>query len=125
MVPHRDACTVDDEGYFYFRGRRGDMIKTAGANVSPREVEPVLRAVTGCEYAIVLGLPDEERGQIVVAVLVEARDTMDDDTLRAVLRDRLSAYKVPRRFLRFSRTEVPMLSSAKPDMPAVMALFDE
>jgi acyl-CoA synthetase (AMP-forming)/AMP-acid ligase II len=120
-----DLCTVDDEGYFYFRGRRGDMIKTAGANVSPREVEPVLREVTGCEYAIVFGLPDEERGQIVAAVLVEAEDGMDDDALRAALRDRLSAYKVPRRFLRLSRTEVPMLSSAKPDMPAVMARFDE
>jgi acyl-CoA synthetase (AMP-forming)/AMP-acid ligase II len=101
------------------------MIKTAGANVSPREVEPVLREVTGCEYAIVFGLPDEERGQIVAAVLVEAEDGMDDDALRAALRDRLSAYKVPRRFLRLSRTEVPMLSSAKPDMPAVMARFDE
>ena len=52
-----DACTTDTEGYLYFRGRRGDMIKTAGANVSPREVEPVLREVTGCEYAIVLRAP--------------------------------------------------------------------
>lgn len=120
-----DACTIDADGYFYFRGRRGDMIKTAGANVSPREVESVLREVTGCEYAIVLGLPDEERGQVVVAVLVEAQDAMDDDALRAALRDRLSAYKVPRRFVRPTRTAVPMLSSGKPDMPAVMAMFDE
>lgn len=120
-----DACTVDAEGYFYFRGRRGDMIKTAGANVSPREVESVLCDVTGCEYAIVLGLPDAERGQLVAAVLVEAQDAMDDHALRATLRDRLSAYKVPRRFLRLTRTGVPMLSSGKPDLPAVMAMFDE
>jgi len=120
-----DVCTTDAEGYFYFRGRRGDMIKTAGANVSPREVEPVLREVTGCEYALVLGRPDAERGQLVVAVLVEAQDSMDDDALRAALRDRLSAYKVPRRFLRLSRTAVPMLSSGKPDVPAVLALFDD
>jgi acyl-CoA synthetase (AMP-forming)/AMP-acid ligase II len=120
-----DACTTDAAGFFYFRGRRGDMIKTAGANVSPREVEPVLREVTGCEYAIVLGLPDEERGQVVAAVLVEAQDAMDDDALRTALRDRLSAYKVPRRFLRLTRTGVPMLSSGKPDMPAVVAMFDD
>lgn len=119
-----DVCTTDADGYVYFRGRRGDMIKTAGANVSPREVEPVLREVTGCEYAIVLGLPDDERGQVVVAVLVEAQDGMDDDALRRVLRDRLSAYKVPRRFLRLTRTGVPMLSSGKPDLPAVAAMFD-
>ena len=121
-----DGFTVDADGFFYFKGRRGDMIKTAGANVSPREVEAVLRDVTGCEYAIVLGVPDEERGQIVVAVLVEARDgDADADTLRAELRDRLSAYKVPRRFVRLARTEVPMLSSGKPDMVRVTALFDD
>ena len=34
-----DLVSVDRDGYFYFKGRRGDMIKTAGANVSPREVE--------------------------------------------------------------------------------------
>ena len=38
---------VDADGFFYFHGRRGDMIKTAGANVSPREVEAALRDVTG------------------------------------------------------------------------------
>jgi acyl-CoA synthetase (AMP-forming)/AMP-acid ligase II len=99
------------------------MIKTAGANVSPREVEPVLCEVIGCESAIVLGLPDAERGQIVAAVLIESIDGLDDDALRAALRDRLSAFKVPRRFLRLSRTGVPMLSSGKPDVPALAAMF--
>jgi acyl-CoA synthetase (AMP-forming)/AMP-acid ligase II len=120
-----DVCTSDAEGYLYFKGRRGDMIKTAGANVSPREVEPVLCEVIGCESAIVLGLPDDERGQVVAAVLVESFDDMDDDALRAALRDRLSAYKVPRRFLRLSRIGIPMLSSGKPDMPALAAMFDD
>jgi acyl-CoA synthetase (AMP-forming)/AMP-acid ligase II len=119
-----DVCTVDDDGYFYFRGRRGDMIKTAGANVSPREVEPVLKDVTGCEYAIVFGLPDAERGQVVAALIVEATTQMDDDALRTALRDRLSAYKVPRHVRYTTRTGVPMLSSGKPDMPRVMAMFD-
>jgi len=120
-----DVCTIDDEGFLYFKGRRGDMIKTAGANVSPREVEPVLCEVIGCESAIVLGLPDAERGQVVAAVLIESFDGMDDDALRAALRDRLSAFKVPRRFLRLSRTAIPMLSSGKPDMPALAAMFDD
>ena len=42
-----DLFHVDADGFFYFHGRRGDMIKTAGANVSPREVEAALRDVTG------------------------------------------------------------------------------
>jgi acyl-CoA synthetase (AMP-forming)/AMP-acid ligase II len=119
-----DVFSVDDEGFFYFRGRRGDMIKTAGANVSPREVEGVLRELTGCVLAIVLGLPDAERGQIVAAVVVDATTTLDDDELHALLRERLSAYKVPRRILRLRMAEVPVLSSGKPDMPRVVECFD-
>jgi len=119
-----DVFAVDDDGFFYFRGRRGDMIKTAGANVSPREVEGVLRELTGCVLAIVLGLPDAERGQIVAAVVVDATTTLDDDALHAALRERLSAYKVPRRILRLRMAEVPMLSSGKPDMPRVVECFD-
>jgi len=120
-----DVFTTDADGFFYFKGRRGDMIKTGGANVSPREVEAVLCDVTGCELAIVLGLPDTKRGQIVAAVLVEPRDTeADDDALRLALRDRLSAYKVPRRFLRLSREAVPMLSSGKPDFRRLVECFD-
>jgi acyl-CoA synthetase (AMP-forming)/AMP-acid ligase II len=119
-----DVFSVDDDGFFYFRGRRGDMIKTAGANVSPREVEGVLRELTGCVLAIVLGLPDAARDQIVAAVVVDATTTLDDDALHAALRERLSAYKVPRRILRLRMAEVPMLSSGKPDMPRVVECFD-
>ena len=119
-----DVFATDDDGFFYFRGRRGDMIKTAGANVSPREVEGVLRELTGCVLAIVLGLPDQERGQIVAAVVVDATTALDDDALHAALRERLSAYKVPRRVLRLRMAEVPMLSSGKPDMPRVVECFD-
>jgi acyl-CoA synthetase (AMP-forming)/AMP-acid ligase II len=119
-----DVFSVDDDGFFYFRGRRGDMIKTAGANVSPREVEGVLRELTGCVLAIVLGLPDAERGQIVAAVVVDATTPLDDDALHAALRERLSAYKVPRRILRLRMADVPMLSSGKPDMPRVVECFD-
>ena len=49
---------------------------------------------------------------------------LDDDALHAALRERLSAYKVPRRILRLRMAEVPMLSSGKPDMPRVVECFD-
>lgn len=120
-----DGFRADADGYCYFEGRRGDMIKTAGANVSPREVEGVLRDVVGCELVIVFGLPDPERGQIVAAVLVEPPvDTPDDDVLRSLLRERLSAFKVPRRVLRISRADLPVLSSGKPDLPRLKARVD-
>ena len=121
-----DLFRVDDDGYFYFLGRRGDMIKTAGANVSPREVEAALREVTGGLGALVLGLPDAERGQVVGAVvLAEPDDAPDLEQVRQDLRARLSAYKVPRRFLVLGPDELPMLSTGKPDQRGIIERFDE
>jgi acyl-CoA synthetase (AMP-forming)/AMP-acid ligase II len=112
-----DLCSVDAEGFHYFKGRRGDMIKTSGANVSPREVEAALREVTGCELAIVFGLADAERDQIVAAaVVLSPSASFDEEAVRSALRSKLSAFKVPRRFLRLTAEQVPVLSSGKPDM---------
>jgi acyl-CoA synthetase (AMP-forming)/AMP-acid ligase II len=121
-----DLCSVDAQGFYYFKGRLGDMIKTGGANVSPREVEAALREVTGCPLSIVLGIEDAERGQIVAAIVVLPPDRdLDWDSVRAELRKKLSAYKVPRRFVRLSQEELPMLSSGKPDMRRLGALVRE
>ena len=53
-----DLVVVDADGFFYFKGRRGDMIKTSGANVSPREVEAAIRDLTGLT-AHVIGIADD------------------------------------------------------------------
>jgi len=112
-----DLFHVDEDGFFYFHGRRGDMIKTGGANVSPREVEAVMRDLTGGLLPIVFGLDDAERGQIVAAVLVApAGATIDVAQLRADLKTKLSSYKVPRVIVVLAPDELPVLSSGKPDM---------
>ena len=64
-----DLVRTDVDGFVYFIGRRGAMIKTAGANVAPAEVEKAIAKVTGM-VAHVVGLPDAERGQVVAAVVV-------------------------------------------------------
>jgi acyl-CoA synthetase (AMP-forming)/AMP-acid ligase II len=121
-----DLFHVDDDGFFYFHGRRGSMIKTAGANVSPLEVEAALTDATGGLAAMVLGVPDPERDQVVAAVILAEPDTAPDlDALRRDLRTRLSAYKVPRRFLVLAPADLPMLSSGKPDLGAIEELFGE
>ena len=83
-----DLFHVDADGFFYFTGRRGDMIKTAGANVSPREVEAAIADVTGL-VAHVVGIDDPERGQLVAAAVRVPRgqEPPDADELRAALRD--------------------------------------
>ncbi len=63
-----DLFHVDSDGFFYFHGRRGDMIKTSGANVSPREVEAIVLEETGL-VAHVFGVDDPVCGQVVAAVI--------------------------------------------------------
>ncbi|MGV0741857.1 class I adenylate-forming enzyme family protein [Mycolicibacterium sp. XJ870] len=117
-----DLVRVDDDGFYYFLGRAGAMIKTSGANVTPGEVEKALAAVG--LVAHVLGLPDEDRGQVVAAVIVsDDPGTFDEDAVRRALRERLSSYKVPRRFAVIGPGELPMMSSGKIDMPALRGLF--
>ncbi len=98
----------------HFIGRDGDMIKTASANVSPAEVEMEMQQLDGVHSAYVVGLPDRERGQLVVAAVVP-RDgiTLDFGEIETTLRKRLSSYKVPRTYVAISRTEVPLLHSNK------------
>ncbi|HET6952114.1 MAG TPA: fatty acid--CoA ligase family protein [Acidimicrobiales bacterium] len=119
-----DLFHTDADGFFYFTGRQGDMIKTAGANVSPREVEAAIADVTGL-VAHVVGVDDPGRGQVVAAALrVPAGGAAPaTEELRSRLRERLSAYKVPRRFLVMADDEVPMLSSGKLDARALKERF--
>ena len=100
------------------------MIKTAGANVSPREVEAAIVDVTGL-VAHVVGIEDADRGQLVAAALRVPRGQVppDTDELRVALRARLSAYKVPKVFLVLADDEVPMMSSGKLDARALKERF--
>jgi acyl-CoA synthetase (AMP-forming)/AMP-acid ligase II len=118
-----DLVTVDADGFVYFRGRSSDMIKTAGANVSPREVEAAILEVSGL-VAHVVGVDDAARGQVVAALVrAPAESAVDVDDLRARLRQRLSAYKVPRRIVVAPDDAVPMMSSGKLDLRALKEML--
>ena len=116
-----DMMSVDRDGHFFFKGRSGDIIRTSGAQVSPREVEGVLSDVTGGRMAIVVGIPDDRRGQLVTAIMV-GQEPIDENALRDALRDKLSPYKVPRRFMVMDESELPTLSSGKIDIKSLVEL---
>jgi len=112
-----DLCLVEDRAdgrRIHFVGRGGDMIKVSGSNVSPAEVEMELQALDGVHSAYVVGLPDRERGALLVAALVP-RDgaVLDLPAIEARMKASLSSYKVPRAWVEFSRDEVPLLHSNK------------
>jgi acyl-CoA synthetase (AMP-forming)/AMP-acid ligase II len=121
-----DLFLVDAEGFFYFKGRYGEMIKTSGANVSPREVEAAILDETGF-VAHVFGLDDTASGQLVAAVLrVPTRATPPDiEQVALNLRGRLSAYKVPKRIVAMDEKDVPMMSSGKLDVRALKERLDD
>lgn len=109
-----DLCSLDEENFLFFHGRRGDMVKTMGANVSPQEVEAVLQSLPGIKEAAVVGLPDEALGEKLVAVVVPARgETPSEEFLIATLKKELSVYKVPKRILFRTYEEMPRTAGAK------------
>lgn len=120
-----DLVRTDDDGFVYFIGRRGAMIKTAGANVAPAEVEMAIARVTGGTVAHVIGLPDPDRGQLVAAVIALDEGTeFDEHELRSRLRNELSAYKIPRRFAAVPGAQIPVMSSGKIDKARLARVFD-
>jgi len=92
-----DMGYMDDDGYLYLVDRRSDMIVTGGANVYPAEVEAALDSHPHVHSSAVFGLPDDDLGQRVHAI-VEARPPIGEDELRAHLAERLVRYKTPRTY---------------------------
>lgn len=107
-----DAGWFDEDGFLHWTGRRSEMIKSGGANVSPAEIEVALRAFGPAKLARVIGRPDPRLGEIAVLCLVlrDGADATADD-VRSFLRERLAAYKVPKEIVFLSDAEVPMTSS--------------
>ncbi len=91
-----DIGYVDHDGYLFLVDRRKDIIIRSGYNVYPGEVEEVLFSCPGVLEAAVIGVPDEEHGEEVVALVVPAQDGVDPEAVKAFARQRLAAYKYPR-----------------------------
>jgi acyl-CoA synthetase (AMP-forming)/AMP-acid ligase II len=98
-LPTRDMGWIDGDGYIFLAGRKDDMIIRGGENISPAEVEAVLYSHSGVEEAAVIGLPDEEWGQRVAAVVVpRAGVSIDAGELSEFCRQRLASFKKPEVF---------------------------
>ncbi len=125
-----DAGELDDDGFLYVTGRLSARIVTGGVTVDPAEVERVLRGHPEVRDACVVGMPDEEWGERVVAAVAldpdapeaERGQPLDEAALAVWFGDRLAPPKRPR-LVRFVE-ELPRNASGKVDLPAVRALFE-
>jgi len=94
----RDGGFLDAEGYLFVEGRIDDIIVRGGENLSPGEIEDVLAAHAGVAECAVVGVPDEEWGEAVAAVVVpRAGADPSPEELRSWVRERLRSSRTPER----------------------------
>jgi long-chain acyl-CoA synthetase len=117
-----DVGYMDADGYFFIVDRAKDMIIRGGENIYPREIEEVLYTHAGVLECAVIGVPDEFRGEEVVAVLAPKPGVvLAGEQLRAWTAERLAAFKVPTRFE--IRAELPKTPTGKISKPPLREEF--
>jgi malonyl-CoA/methylmalonyl-CoA synthetase len=93
-----DIGAFDDDGYLRIVGRAKDLVISGGLNVYPKEVEDVVDAIDGVLECAVIGVPDADLGEAVLAVVVaDPGRALDPAAVRAAARERLAGFKVPKR----------------------------
>ncbi len=107
-----DVGYMDEEGFFYVKDRKKDMIVASGFNVYPREVEEVLYEHDKVQEVVVIGIPDPYRGETVKAYIVLKEDEVcSEEELDRFARKYLAAYKVPKVYE--FRSELPKTTVGK------------
>ena len=93
-----DMGWVDEDGYLYLGDRMQDMVLSGGANIYPAEVEAALQEHPAVRSVVVIGLPDDDLGNRLHAIVEADVASITEDDLRTFLADRLVRYKIPRTF---------------------------
>jgi len=93
-----DMGWMDAEGFLYLTDRLSDMILSGGANIYPAEVEAALDAFPGVRSSAVIGLPDDDLGNRIHAIIDRPEGAADAGALQAHLAEHLVRYKIPRSF---------------------------
>lgn len=105
-----DCGRLDEEGFLFLGGRLDDVIVRGGENISPGEIEDVLRMHPDVRDVAVIGLPDVEWGERIVAVVV-SRGKREPEALRQWVRERLRSTKAPEQII--YRTILPYTETGK------------
>lgn len=136
--PEATAQAIDGDGWFYtgdlarldatggleIKGRLKEMIKTGGISVTPADVENLLLQVPGVAQAFVVGVPDQERDEVIAAMVVlhDGSRTTVDDLIRHC-RQTAATYKVPRHIELVGTEDVPLTLTGKIHKPRIQELL--
>jgi len=115
----------DGDPRLFYVGRSTELIKAAGANVSPLEVEGVISDFADVAQCVVVGVDHDERGEEVCAVLVPAGAQLDVAHVAARVREQLSGYKVPTRWIIADADAIPVLASGKFDRKGLRRMITD
>jgi long-chain acyl-CoA synthetase len=112
FITSGDVGFIDKDGYVFICDRKRDMVISGGVNIYPAEIEAALHAVAGVHDCAVFGIPDDEFGEALMAVVEpQAGVTLDASTIRLQLKTSLADYKVPKHVK--IQTELPREDSGK------------
>jgi long-chain acyl-CoA synthetase len=107
-----DLARMDDDGYIYIVDRKKDLIIRGGYNVYPREVEEVLYTHEAISEAAVIGIPHDDLGEEIAAVIVlKPGADVAADELRRYVKSQVAPYKYPR-MIKFAN-ELPKTAAGK------------
>lgn len=110
-----DLAMKDEDGYFWYKGRKDDVISSAGYRIGPEEIEATLRRHPAVAEAAAIGSPDKNRGEIVKAFIQLREGFQPSDELKkdiqTIVKKRLAAYEYPREVEFIDR--VPMTTTGK------------
>jgi acyl-CoA synthetase (AMP-forming)/AMP-acid ligase II len=118
-----DIGYIDEDGYLFIVDRKKDIIIRGGENIACAEVEAEIYSHGDVGEVCVIGVADERLGEVPIAI-VHPNDgaTLSQDELRAYLEPRLSAFKIPARFI-FASEPLPKLGTGKIDRVAIRAQY--
>ena len=116
-----DVGYVDEDGYLFIVDRKKDIIIRGGENIACAEVEAEIYACSAVAEASVFGMPDDRLGEVPVAVIYPSDgEQLTDEELKAFLEPRISAFKIPARFIIVNQP-LPRLGTGKIDRVAIKA----
>jgi fatty-acyl-CoA synthase len=107
-----DIARCDEDGFFWIVDRKKDMFISGGENIYPAEIETLLVGYPGIREAAVVGIPDEQWGEVgCIVVVLQAAPALDESALIEFLRQRLARYKIPKKVVTIDK--LPRTSTGK------------
>jgi long-chain acyl-CoA synthetase len=92
-----DIGYLDDDGFLYLSDRKNDMVISGGVNIYPKEIETELYELPGVFDCAVFGIPDEEFGEALAAIIQRVKGaSLDETQVREFLKGRIAKYKLPK-----------------------------